>query len=252
MNASGSISASIKSAAAKKDGEPLLRAEGLRRSFADGRRRLEVLRDASLTLRVGEFVALLGRSGSGKSTLLHLLGLLDRPDEGRLFLEGSEAGGLSERRRAELRNRLIGFVFQHYHLAAEFSVQENILLGAQVGLSPLGWLRRRDELTARARELAAAVGLEERVEQKPTKLSGGERQRVALARALLLRPHLLLCDEPTGNLDPDTGALIMDLLCELSRREGTTVLTVTHEHSLCRRADRVFRLENGRLCEGEK
>jgi lipoprotein-releasing system ATP-binding protein len=226
---------------------PLIAAHGLMRVFADGRRFLEVLTDVNLELVPGEFAALVGRSGSGKSTLLHLLGLLDKPDGGELLWEGRSLNRLGERGRAALRNRQIGFVFQHYHLLPEFSVFDNVLLPGRVGLSPFGWMRRKKDLKIRAEELLAAVDLTDRAQAKPDVLSGGERQRAALARALLLKPRLLLCDEPTGNLDPETGARIMNLLSDLSRKEGAAVLTVTHEAVLCRRADRVLRLENGRL-----
>ncbi|MGD0092212.1 MAG: ABC transporter ATP-binding protein [Planctomycetota bacterium] len=230
----------------------VLRADGLQRCFVDGERTLEVLKGASLDLCAGEVLALVGRSGSGKSTLLHLLGLLDRPNGGEVLIDGTPAGSLSETDRAYLRNRRIGFVFQHYFLLPEFSVLENVLLAAQVGFSPWHWLALRRGFAQRAAELLAQTGLEPHSRQRPATLSGGERQRVALARALLLQPKILLCDEPTGNLDPDTAGHIMDLVFELSRREGTAVLVVTHDRAISERADQVLRLEHGLLSPGKQ
>jgi len=225
----------------------VLRADAVQRRFVDGERRLEVLRGASISLNGGEVTALVGRSGSGKSTLLHLLGLLDRPDAGEVYLDGTPAGNLSERDRACLRNRHIGFVFQHCFLLSEFNVLENVLLPAQVGCSPLAWAAAREQYTQRARELLKQTGLDQQARQRPLTLSGGEQQRVALARALLLQPKVVLCDEPTGNLDPDTAGHIMDLVVEMSRKQGTAVLVVTHDRAASGRADRVLRLEHGVL-----
>jgi lipoprotein-releasing system ATP-binding protein len=225
----------------------VLCAEGLERTFVDGARTLEVLRGVSLTLRAGEAVALVGRSGSGKSTLLHLLGLLDRPQGGEVELEGRPTSGLPERSRAELRNRLFGFVFQHYHLLPEFNVLENVRLPGRVGAGPLAWLRGRKAEAARAKELLAQVELSAQAEQSPRTLSGGEQQRVAVARALMMRPRVLLCDEPTGNLDPETGGRIMDLIFRLCRHEGVAALIVTHDRAVAEKADRVLRLDQGRL-----
>lgn len=230
-----------------KPAAPALRAEGLARTFLDGARRLEVLRGAALSVAPGELVALVGRSGSGKSTLLHLLGLLDRPDAGEVFLDGTPTGGLSETHRATLRNQSIGFVFQHYFLLPEFRVWENVLMPARVGCGALSWAGRSAGARRRAFALLDMVGLEEQASQRVETLSGGERQRVALARALMLSPRVLLCDEPTGNLDPDTAARIMNLIFELSRRDGTAALVVTHDQALVDRADRVLRLEAGKL-----
>jgi lipoprotein-releasing system ATP-binding protein len=225
----------------------VLRADGVQRCFVDGGRKREVLKGASLSLHAGEVTALVGRSGSGKSTLLHLMGLLDRPDGGEVLIDGTPAGNLSERDRSFLRNRHIGFVFQHCFLLAEFNVLENVLMPAKVALSPAAWPARRDAHTSRALELLQQTGLESHAAQRPLTLSGGEQQRVALARALLLQPKLLLCDEPTGNLDPETASHIMDLVFELSRGQGTAVLVVTHDRATSERADHVLRLENGEV-----
>jgi lipoprotein-releasing system ATP-binding protein len=233
--------------AAPPPAAPALRAEGVERAFDDGTRVLKVLRGATLELRAGEVVALVGRSGSGKSTLLHLLGLLDCPDAGEVLLDGTPTTPLAERQRAEFRNRLIGFVFQHYFLLPEFDVLENVMLPARVAHSPLAWPAAKRGARERARDILERVGLAEQVRQRPATLSGGERQRVALARALMLAPRVLLCDEPTGNLDLETAARIMDLIFELSRREGVAALVVTHDKALTERADRVLRLDAGRL-----
>jgi lipoprotein-releasing system ATP-binding protein len=229
----------------------LLRCDQLGRVFIDGERRLEVLRDVTLTLNAGQVTALVGRSGSGKSTLLHLLGLLDRPDSGEVLIDNTPAGNLNENDRSYLRNRSIGFVFQHYFLLPEFNVIENVLMPAKVATSSLRWLGRRPAYVERAMKLLDQMGLKDRATQRVSTLSGGERQRVTLARALILQPKLLLCDEPTGNLDPETGTHIMNLIFELSRSENTGVLVVTHDPALAARAHRILRLEQGALC-GEK
>ena len=225
----------------------VLRTEGVKRVFVDGERRLEVLKGINLSLKAGEVTALVGRSGSGKSTLLHLLGLLDRPNEGEIFVDGTPAGNLSESERAFLRNRHLGFVFQHYFLLPEFNVVENVLMPGKIACLPSEWSAQQGQHRQRAAELLRIVGLENQHQQKPGTLSGGERQRVALARALLLNPKILLCDEPTGNLDPETARHIMDLIFELSRKRGTAVLVVTHDPVMCERAQRRLRLDHGEL-----
>lgn len=225
----------------------VLRAENVQRYFEDGASRRDVLKGASLELHAGTVTALVGRSGSGKSTLLHLLGLLDWPDGGEILADGTPAGSMNECDRACLRNTHIGFVFQHFFLLPEFSVLENVLLPAQIGCPALAWMARKQEMRARAFALLEQVGLEAQARQYPPTLSGGERQRAALARALLLQPKLLLCDEPTGNLDPETGTHIINLLFQLSRKHEAAVLVVTHDRSIADRADRVLRLEQGKL-----
>ena len=223
-----------------------LLAERLSKTFHDGESELHVLRDANLAIRAGETVAILGRSGTGKSTLLHLLGLLDRPTAGEIRVQGRPVQDLSERERTKLRGQTFGFVFQHYHLVAEFTALENAALGAAVAQGGgLGGARR-----ARARELLAAVGLSDRESHTPARLSGGEQQRVAIARALASRPSILLCDEPTGNLDPQTGQTVLDILWTLVRRENAAMALVTHDPAVAERADRRFRLEAGDLQAG--
>lgn len=225
-----------------------LEARGLRRVFIDGARTLEVLKAANLTVAPGEVVALVGRSGSGKSTLLHLLGLLDRPDGGEVLVDGTPTATLSERDRAALRNRHIGFVFQHYFLMADFDVLDNVLMPARIEQSPAGWLSGgKTRLAERALQLLEHVGLKDQVRQRTTTLSGGERQRVGLCRALLLQPRVLLCDEPTGNLDPESASRIMKLIFELTHRDGVATVVVSHDVTLAERADRVLRLDQGVL-----
>jgi len=226
---------------------PVLRAVKVERTFIDGERTLEVLRGASMTLGRGEVVALVGRSGSGKSTLLHILGMLDGCDGGEVLVDETPTTSLTEGRRAEIRNRMIGFVFQHYFLMPEFNVLENVLMAARVAHPGLEWFSRKRAHRERAEELLRRVGLKDQARQRPATLSGGERQRTALARALVLAPRVLLCDEPTGNLDPETGGRIMNLIFELCRRDDVAALVVTHDQALTERADRVLRLEAGRL-----
>lgn len=228
--------------------ETALRAEKLSRTFIDGKRRLDVLRGADVALSPGEVVALVGKSGSGKSTLLHLLGLLDRPDNGEIFLDGQATSKLSERERSALRGRSVGFVFQHYFLLPEFNVLDNLLMPGRVAQGPWRWAGGgHDAARERATELLEWVDLADRALQMPLTLSGGERQRVAVARALMAHPKVLLCDEPTGNLDPDTGGRIIKLIFELSRRDRVATLVVTHDRALAERSDRTLRLEAGTL-----
>jgi lipoprotein-releasing system ATP-binding protein len=202
---------------------------------------LQVLDGLDLTVQAGEVVAIHGASGTGKSTLLHCLGLLDRPDEGSLALDGIEVTGLNERSSARMRADCIGFVFQAFHLLPEFSVLENVLMAARTA--------RRDLALAAARagELLTAVGLAGRQDSPIHTLSGGERQRVALCRALVTRPQLLLADEPTGNLDPATAGVVLEQLIELAKRDGSSVVIVTHDAAIAARCDRRLELRAGRL-----
>ena len=225
----------------------ILRAENLHRFFVDGGRHLDVLQGITLTLNAGQVSALVGRSGSGKSTLLHLLGLLDLPNSGSILIDGTPTESLNEKDRSYMRNRFIGFVFQHYFLLPEYNVLENVLMPAHVSCSLLSWLSRKRAHLERAAKLLEMVGLAKQMRQRTNTLSGGERQRVALARALMLEPKILLCDEPTGNLDPETASLIMDLIFECSRKFGAAVLVVTHDQALTARAHQVLRLDHGIL-----
>ena len=231
------------------NGEVVLRARGLARSYRMGGRSVNVLAGADLDLHAGERVAVMGRSGAGKSTLLHLLGLLDRPDGGRLEIRGQATEKLSRPARARMRNRAVGFVFQFYHLIPELTALENAVLPSMIAHGPLSWVKERKRHKEHVRGLLHELGLAERMDHKPPQLSGGERQRVAIARALAGRPALLLCDEPTGNLDERTSGTIAQLLFDVTARHGQTLVVVTHDPVLAARADRSLLLHDGRLTE---
>ena len=226
---------------------PAIAAHGLHKSYRLGKSHLHVLRGVNLRVESGEFVAVVGASGSGKSTLLHLVGLLDRPDEGQVELDGVDIAGLSAGRRNRLRCGDIGFVFQFYHLMGELNVLENVLLPAMVASPLAGWPVGRQAARERAAELLGQMGLAKRLKHRPKELSGGERQRVAIARALVNSPGIVLADEPTGNLDSKTGRQIMDVLERLNRDAGQTLLMVTHDANLAKRADCIVHLADGRI-----
>jgi ABC-type lipoprotein export system ATPase subunit len=207
----------------------------------------DVLRDVSLRLNEGETLAITGPSGSGKSTLLNVIGTLDRPSLGSVFLDGRELTESRERALASVRNRVIGFVFQLHHLLPQCTVLENVLVPALAGGSILGVRRKAD----RARDLLQRIGLADRASYRPGQLSGGERQRVAVARALINHPKLLLADEPTGSLDREAADSMADLLMEINREEGTALIVVTHSASLAERMQRVYGLRDGKLWPGK-
>jgi len=221
---------------------PLLQARGIRKVFLSGDGQpLEVLRGVELEVRRGEVVAVVGASGAGKSTLLHLLGALDRPSGGDIWLEGSRYADLDPRGLAELRNRRVGFVFQFHHLLREFSALENVMMPLLIA----GVTDARAR--SRAEELLALVGLAGRMTHRPAQLSGGEQQRCAVARALVHDPRLVLADEPSGNLDHTNSERLHDLFFRLAREYETAVVMVTHNRQLAGRADRILWLEDGRL-----
>jgi len=226
--------------------EPLLSVRQLSKSYRIGRQTLEVLREVAFDLHEGEILAIVGQSGSGKSTLLHLLGLLDEPDAGTIRFRGESVpgggGGASH-----ARSRHFGFVFQFYHLLPEFSALEDVLMPALVLEGWGDWRRHRKERKAFALELLTRMGLADRARHKPGELSGGERQRVAIARALMNRPEILLCDEPTGNLDRKTALDVRDLLWQLNRERGQTMIVVTHDRDLAAQAHRSVTLLDGKL-----
>ena len=226
--------------------EFLLRAEGVYKSYRMGAAEVSVLRGVDLAVKEGEFVAIVGASGSGKSTLLHILGGLDKPDRGVVRFQGRDLGTESSGELNKFRNKMVGFVFQFYHLLDELSVLENIFLPAMAGVSTIGWLSSRRWAKKRAKELAAQLGLGERAGHKPYQLSGGERQRVAVGRALMNEPRMLLADEPTGNLDSATGNSILDL-CEKLHSGGQTIVMVTHDDRVAQRAGRIITLADGRI-----
>jgi len=225
----------------------LLAVRGLRKAYRSGDRTLEVLRGIDFDLAEGEFVSVIGQSGSGKSTLLHLMGLLDGADAGSVHLAGRRVDDLPARERDRLRNTRIGMVFQAYHLLPELSALENVLAPLLVRHGIFAWLAERAAARRRATELLERFGLGERLHHKPRQLSGGEMQRVAIARALVGGPRLLLADEPTGNLDAETGAGILEVLTALNRSEGLSIVLVTHDASIADRADRIVRLAAGRV-----
>jgi lipoprotein-releasing system ATP-binding protein len=218
-----------------------VRAAGLHKAYRDGSRQVEVLRGADLEVAPGEFVAVVGPSGSGKSTLLHLLGALDEADSGTVEVGDTPLSTLDPAAAARFRNRTIGFVFQFQELLADFDALENVMMPGRIA----GWAV--EAARQRALTLLDEVGLADRTDHFPSQLSGGERQRVALCRALLLEPPLLLADEPTGNLDPESAVRVFDLMIELQQRHGTTALVVTHNPELAGRCGRLLRLEGGKL-----
>ena len=226
---------------------PLMRVRNVRKSYRSGGGMLEVLRGVDLDLEPGAFVAVIGQSGCGKSTLLHLMGLLDTPDSGEVHLDGTRIDNLPATRRDRLRNTAIGMVFQSYHLLPEFDSLENVLAPLLVRHGVVEWLRVRTEAKQRACALLERFGLGGRLHHKPRQLSGGEMQRVAIARALMARPRVLLADEPTGNLDEASGTGILDTLCELNQRDGLSIVLVTHDAAIARRADRIVRLVAGHV-----
>ncbi len=220
---------------------PLVRIEGLEKAYLTGERRLEVLRGLDAEIAAGELVALTGPSGAGKSTLLHLLGTLDVPTRGRILFEGRDVFDNDEDERARFRNETVGFVFQSHHLLPEFTALENVMMPALIRRTP------RDPARRRAAEVLGLVGLADRAGHRPGELSGGEQQRVAIARALCLSPRLLLADEPTGNLDPQTAEGIHQLLVELNAHTGVTAVVVTHNERLAGALPRRLRLDQGRF-----
>jgi lipoprotein-releasing system ATP-binding protein len=219
----------------------------LHKTYVKHANRIPVLRGLALDVHEGEFLSVTGNSGSGKSTMLHLLGTLDRPDAGRIMLEGRRIDNLPADQRDALRNRTFGFIFQFYHLLPELNAIENVLAPALITHSFWSWWGARRELKRRAAALLDRVGLSHRLRHRPSELSGGEMQRAAIARALVNRPRVLLADEPTGNLDSDNGRQIIQLLRDLNRAEGLTIVMVTHNLDLVADTDRVVRLVDGRI-----
>jgi lipoprotein-releasing system ATP-binding protein len=217
-------------------GSQMVSLSGVSKGFGAGETRIEVLKDLEIDVEKGKMLAVVGPSGVGKSTLLHIIGLLDRPDEGRLELDGSEVGDLDRESRAHLRNRMIGFVFQHHYLLDELDALDNVALPLRIAG------RRSSSARVRAGELLEAVALADRAHHFPDQLSGGEQQRVAVARALAMEPDLLLADEPTGNLDRANSDAVFALVRELHLMVGLTSIIVTHDEEMARKCDGIFRL----------
>ncbi|MBI1338414.1 MAG: ATP-binding cassette domain-containing protein [Phycisphaera sp.] len=224
----------------------LLTVTGLHKHYRTGGQDLHVMRGVDMTVKQGEWLAILGASGSGKSTLLHLVGGLDRPDGGTVLFKGQDVYDSGVLDRNVYRCNTVGFVFQFYHLLPEFTALENVLAAALVRHGVFSWLGQKRQAKARAQSLLEQVGLKDRTTHKPSKLSGGERQRVAIARALMNEPTLLLADEPTGNLDAETGAQLLKLFTDL-HKAGQTIVMVTHDLRVADTADRVVRLERGKV-----
>jgi putative ABC transport system ATP-binding protein len=223
--------------------QPSIRVANLTKSIRNGTRTVEILRGISFDVTPGEFVAIVGSSGSGKSTLLGLLAGLDTPTTGDVTLQGTAISYLPEDKLAEVRGKLIGFVFQSYQLIPTLTALENVLLPHELNAPP----KEQAAGLQRAKDLLAAVGLSERADHYPVQLSGGEQQRVALARAFILRPPIVLADEPTGNLDTKNGEHIMSLLLDLNRKEGTTLVLVTHDPAVADNAGRVLTVRDGQV-----
>jgi len=225
----------------------ILRAQGVRKTFRMGDSTVQVLKNADLSIRAGEFLAMEGRSGSGTSTLLHIMGALDAADGGSIEYEGRDIAQLEGEERSKLRNPQFGFVFQFYHLLPELNVVENAELTAMIEHSWFSFRANKRAIQQRAVDILKQLGMDHRLKHRPNQLSGGERQRVAIARALMNEPKVLFADEPTGNLDAETGKQIMAVLETLHRERGQTIVMVTHDRSVAKKADRVLVLKDGKL-----
>ena len=221
----------------------ILHCQQLGMTYTEGPNHVQVLSDINLHIEKGERIAIVGASGSGKSTLLHLLGGLDLPSSGSVWIDGQEMSGLSDKKRGLIRNQYLGFVYQFHHLLPEFTAVENVAM-------PL-FIRGEDADKAKqkASELLAEIGLGHRLEHRPIELSGGERQRAAIARALVTEPNVMLADEPTGNLDVNTAAAVVDIMMSLNQRVGTALVMVTHDIALADKMDKRYHLENGTLIQ---
>ncbi|MEM6979354.1 MAG: ABC transporter ATP-binding protein [Planctomycetota bacterium] len=227
----------------------MLEARQIYKSYFKKSVELPVLRGVDVRFAPGELTALVGRSGSGKSTLMHILATLDRPDVGEVWFDGRRVDDLPRRGRDAFRNRDIGIIFQFYHLLPELTALENVLSPAMIRQSVFGYWTHRRSLRHRAHAMLERVGLLERRHHKPAEMSGGEIQRVAIARALMCEPKMLLADEPTGNLDTETGATILELLRQLNRDDGLTIAMITHDDGIAATADRCINMTDGLLDE---
>ena len=220
----------------------ILRLENIEKYYSGSVDKLHIIRNLNLSVEEGEFISILGRSGSGKSTLLNVIGLLDKIDGGKIFIDGKEVDVLSDLEKDRLKNKMLGFVFQFHYLLPEFTALENVMLPALIDD-----FSNKYEIEKRAMELLKSVGLEERVHHKPSQLSGGEKQRVAIARALINSPKILLADEPTGNLDEETSETIFNILKDINKNRKQTIIVVTHSKDLAQISDKKLYLKKGVL-----
>ena len=226
-----------------------LAAVGIEKTYQKGKIPVPVLRGVDVEVERGEFVAIVGASGSGKSTLLHVLGLLDAPDTGMVLLNGERIDHRPDRHRDTLRNREFGFIFQFYHLLPELSALENVMMPQMIRHGLWSYLSKRSSIRREATRLLERVGLGHRLDHFPSELSGGEMQRAAIARSLAGGPEIILAHEPTGNLDSASGQTVLDLLRDLNRERGLTMMMVTHDQQIAQRSDRIVRLSEGRIEE---
>lgn len=225
----------------------LIIASGLTKAYRRHKTAVPVLKGVDFAAERGKITAIIGQSGSGKSTLLHLLGTLDRPDSGEIIFDGARIDSLPTRQQDRFRNRQLGMIFQFYHLLPELTLLENVLTPAMISYGALQYWRNGREIRERAKHLIELVGLSHRMKHRPRELSGGEMQRTAIARALVTNPSLLLADEPTGNLDHETGASILQLLRQLNEEHGLTIVMVTHDESIANQCDALVRLKGGKV-----
>ena len=222
-------------------------AKDVTKSYRRHKTSVAVLKGVDFSAEHGKITAIVGQSGSGKSTLLHLLGTLDRPDSGEIWFADERIDNLSSRKRDAFRNHQLGMIFQFYHLLPELTLLENIMAPAMIGQSVFSYLRNRSKIIKRAKALSEMVGLSHRLNHKPNELSGGEMQRTAIARALITDPKLLLADEPTGNLDQESGQSILQLLKSLNQETGLTIVMVTHDENIAQQCDSLIRLKGGKV-----
>lgn len=225
----------------------LITATGIHKSYRKGKLQVPVLRGVDFHAEGGKITAIVGQSGSGKSTLLHLLGTLDAPDEGEIHYDGTRIDNLPGTKRDAFRNQQLGMIFQFYHLLPELTMLENVMIPQMIAQGFWKWGWKKAAIRERAIDLLQLVGLGHRIHHRPRELSGGEMQRTAIARALIADPTLLLADEPTGNLDQDSGKGILELLESLNAQKGLTIVMVTHDESIAKRADRLVRLVQGKV-----
>ncbi len=231
--------------------EIILETKNLSKSYVQGEKEIKVLKEINLRIEKGEVYSILGPSGAGKSTLLHIIGAIEKPSKGEIFFAGENINGVNRNQLADLRNKEMGFVFQFHYLLPEFNALEKVLIPGLIGLKnnlvKLNKKSEKIEIRERALKLLNEVGLQNRIDHRPRELSGGEQQRVAVARALINNPSLILADEPTGNLDKETGEKVYQLLLELNKKKNVTLVVVTHNQELAKYSNQVIYLEDGKI-----